>query len=179
MPHKFIFYFFQFTFDIFLIYLDTVIIFTIHKDAYIVFTHTKYQLIATKGTKVTNYKWHVCNANSVTKKSSLFNCLPRLQVPYKTISMGMYTDAFVSKYQMNTVVHEQICKCFMSNTFRRRRRTSQWQCRTQLPASALSSARGRGPIRAVAVSPSLSELSLTFPVDEELLLSLSLSAFHW
>ena len=166
MPHKFIFYFFQFTFDIFLIYLATVIIFTIHKDAYIVFTHTTYQFIATKGTKVTNYKWHGCNANSVTKKLSLFNCLPRLQVPYKTISMGMYTDAFVSKCQINTVVHEQICKCFMSNTFRRRRRTSQWQCRTQLPASALSSARGRGPIRAVAVSPSLSELSLTFPVDE-------------
>ena len=105
MPHKFIFYFFQFTFDIFLIYLDTVIIITIHKDAYIVFTHTKYQFIATKGTKVTNYKWHECNANSVTKKSPLFNCLPRLQVPYKTISMGMYTDAFVSKYQINTVVH--------------------------------------------------------------------------
>ena len=56
MPHKFIFYFFQFTFDIFLIYLATVIIFTIHKDAYIVFTHTTYQFIATKGTKVTNYK---------------------------------------------------------------------------------------------------------------------------
>ena len=62
----------------------------------------------------------------------------------------MYTDAFVSKYQINTVVHEQICKCFMSNTFRRRRWTSQWQCRTQLPASALSSARGRGPIRPIA-----------------------------